>query len=300
MAIDLSKPSAFEREATGVGSVQQLLSGIANIEKKRQDRNTLNQISQARALNPEASLDEIIASISSQGTQFDEGIAGFIQRFASGAGGQGTVLPELQARSITQPTTTLSPAERAKAERVKAGLLPRAGTGTTTKPTQATPEEKDRDRNAAVIERELKKKNPRQGLVADATKRLLESTVLRQIELGGFDDAFQSLIDELKPEVTRRQGFLGIGRDKVFGQETFDELLESATLEGLKDGIDPKSIEAALLEWWNRQADKEEGQEFQKFERIETGQPGPLPTTGGETTRKEGESVADFIKRTGT
>lgn len=109
MAIDISSPTAFEREATGQGSVSQLLSGIGNLETARQNRNKLNQISKARALNPNAPIERIIAEL--EETQFDPGIAGIIQRFASGVGGGGTVIPELQAQSAAQalkPKTTAS------------------------------------------------------------------------------------------------------------------------------------------------------------------------------------------------
>lgn len=261
--IDLRNPQG--RFGGSFQAAADILTSIQRANKAKANRNTLNEISKARALNPDATIDEIIAGLPQ--TQDASGIAGFIQRI-TGAG-QGDVLQQLQASRITTPV------QEAQIKASEALATSRT-IGKKTPPTQATPEEKDRDRNAAVIERELKKKNPRQGLIADATKRLLESKVLRQIETGGFDDAFQALIDELKPETTRRHKFLGIFPDKVFGQETFDELLESAVLEGLKDGIDPKSIEAALLEWWNRQFEKEKDQEFQKFAKIETGEPAGL------------------------
>lgn len=289
MAIDLRDTEG--RFGGSFKAAAGILTSIQAANKAKANRNTLNEISKARALNPNATIDEILAGLPQ--AQEASGIAGFIDRI-TGAG-QSDVVSQLQASRITTPVQEAQ-------IRASDALTTSRTAGKATPATQATPEEKDRDRNAKVIETELKKPElkRRKGAIADAVRRLNASTVLREIEIGGFDDAFDRLIADLKPEVERRRVF-GIFPDKVFGQETFDELLESSVLEGFKDGIDPKSIEAALLEWWNRQADAEEtaDKKFRKFQRIETGQPGPLPSPGGESTRQEGESVAGFIKRTG-
>jgi len=104
MAIDISSPTAYEREATGVGSVRQLLSNIGKIEQARQDRQILNRFVTAKAAHPELSDVSILAGLTQQGVQYDTGLAGMFQKIAgSMPGGQSTVLPQLQAGQVQTP-----------------------------------------------------------------------------------------------------------------------------------------------------------------------------------------------------
>lgn len=270
MAIDLRNP-----QGEFGGSFQaaaDILTAIQRANKARADRSTLNQISKARALNPEATLDEIIAGLPQ--TQDADGLAGFIQRL-TGAG-QSDILPELQARSITQPRSTLSAAERAKAERIKAGLLPRAGTVAETKPFKKTPEEIQRDKDIAFLNKSgasAKGRKPFQVKEAQDRLKALPPGNLAKVEVGTIDKEFKQFIKKVEPEITRAKDVRFGFDDKVFGQDSFEFVRDAAVAEGLKDGIDPASMEEALVEWWNRQFEKEKGQKFQKFAKIETGEP---------------------------
>ena len=125
MAIDVRNPQG--EFGGSFQAASDILASIQKANKAKADRNTLNEISKARALNPNASIDEILAGLPQ--AQEASGLAGIIQRI-TGAG-QGDIREQLQARSLTQPRSTLNPEERAKAERVKAGLIPRAGAGKT-------------------------------------------------------------------------------------------------------------------------------------------------------------------------
>ncbi len=132
--------------------------------------------------------------------------------------------------------------------------------------------EEDRDRNAAILDRELSEKEPRQSVIDDAVLELSASTVLLEIVPGEFDSGFEKLFEGLKPEVAKRKDFLGIGRYcDAFEKQTYIELCESAVLEGLRDGIHPASMQAATLEWWNRQADagKTADKNSRKFQKIQ-------------------------------
>ena len=102
MAIDISSPSAYEREATGVGSVSQLMGDVGKIEGMRRDRLILNKYVTAMAADPTADPASIIAGL--EQPQYDSGLLGTFQKIASGMpGGQGSVLGQLQASLVTTP-----------------------------------------------------------------------------------------------------------------------------------------------------------------------------------------------------
>lgn len=113
----------------------------------------------------------------------------------------------------------------------------------------------DRNHNALILSDELNENEPRQSVITYAIQKLLASDVLLTIEPGKFDILFEKLLEGLKPDVTKCQEILGNVRGKLYGQETYTELLEFAILAGLKTGVQPVSMQAAVYEWWNRQAD---------------------------------------------
>ena len=266
MAIDLRNP-----QGEFGGSFQaaaDILTSIQRANKAKANRQQLNEISKARTLNPNASIDEILAGLPQR--ESATGVAGFIDRITGK--GQGDIIPELQARSLTQPrkTTTLSAEEQAKAERIREGLLARATASTTTEPFKKTPEEIQRDRDIKFLDDG--KGKPFQLREAEDRLRALPAGNLIQVEPSKENDKIfakltRSFIGEIKPTATRTTAK---GRtDKVFGQADFETLVAESVKEGLKDGVDPASMEATVLEWWNRQFEKEKDQEFQKFQKIE-------------------------------
>ena len=133
----------------------------------------------------------------------------------------------------------------------------------------------------------------------DRLKALPQGT-LSEIEPGTLDKEFKKFMKVAKSKrIVRKKRILGFS-DEVFGEEAFNVALEEAINEGLKDGIDPASMEAAFREWWDRQAEEQKDQRFQEFVSISEFKGATQEVVPDKSTqRKPGESIEDFLKRTG-
>lgn len=281
MAIDISSPTAFEREATGQGSVSQLLSNVGKLEGIRRDRDILDQYVTELAKDPTADPAQIIAGLSEP--QFAPGLLGQFQRIAGGfEGGQGTVLPQLQAGLFQTPL------QRARTEAIR--------TAKVTPPFKKTPEETARDSDMGFLDKQGKKtpaeRNTGQIKAAQDRLKALPEGTLFSVDPGAFDEEFVEVMKQLKPEMIRVQRVLGFS-DKVFGKESFDLALKAVINEGLKDGINPADMEREFTAWWNRQAEKEKGQRFQKFQPTSEF----TEATPGETARPTTQAEFDAIPK---
>lgn len=257
MAVDISSPSAFEREATGKGSVRNLLATVGRIEQARQNRQILDRFIIAKAADPEASDTSIIAGLTEEGPQFESGLQGIFQRISAGLPeGAGTILPQLQAGQVqTSLQREQTGATRALAEQRRAGKV--------TPPFKKTKEQTQRDADMKFLD--AGKGTEAQNIEARDRLKALPTGTLAEIEPGTIDDSFEEFIKVAKSKrIIRKKRILGFS-DEVFGEEAFKAGLEEAINEGLKDGIDPASMETAFREWWDRQAEEQKGQKFQEF-----------------------------------
>ncbi len=284
--IDTSQPTAFEIEQSGRG-VSFLLRNVGKLEGLRRDRQILNDFTTRSAAGEDPA--QIIASLAEP--QFDPGLLGAFQKIIGAfEGGQGTALPQLQAR-LAETSIQPEPTELQKAQTKSAlALAGQRTTGKVPSPAEKTKEQKLRDSDIVLLEREGKKKdkgNPMKiGQVKEARKRLraLPAGTLFEAGSGEVNDTkFRSFVDKLKDKrIVRKKRILGFS-DEVFGKEAFDIALEEAINEGLRDGIDPASMEAAFREWWDRQAEEQKGEFDQEFQSTSefagaTPQAKPSPT----------------------
>ncbi len=143
-----------------------------------------------------------------------------------------------------------------------------------TEPFKKTSEETQRDRDIAFLNKGEGKpfqlREAEERLKALPPGNLIQLTPSKEIDKI-FEKLTRSFIGKIKPTSTRETSK---GRtDRVFGQADFETLVQEAIKMGLKDGVDPASMEAMVLEWWNRQFEKEKDEEFQKFEKSETASP---------------------------
>ena len=265
MALDLSQPTTLEItgiQARQTGQLQQLFASIEQVKKNRNDRKILNEFSTLRAANPNAAPEDILNALTAQ------------------FGGQASnVLPAAQTQVLgqsLQPQTTLTPEEQRQKELIGAGIQPRATVTSATKPFKKTPEQSQRDSDIKFLDEKSDDALPFQVDEARDRLKALPPGTLNEIEIGSKDKTFAKLtnvfLGKIKPTATRTTAK---GReDRVFGEKDFERLLEASVNEGLKDGVDPASMKEALIEWWNRQFEKEKDQDFQKFLKIETGAAG--------------------------
>lgn len=271
----------------------QLIQAIGEGERKRRDRQILNRFVTERAANPDKPVTEIIEELQ-QSVQFDEGIAGGFQKLAGRFGGQSSVLPQLQGMVAEEAIT---PQRQAAAPK-------------TTPPFQKTAEVSARDRDTkflqAQMEEDINDRDP--VLIQEAHERLIANPALREIVVGTRDAEFEKLVADMTPELVRDKNVFMRLDDRVFGVDSFKKVLSAATTEGLQDGFTETSIEIALREWWNRQAAKDQGKRFRKFQPIPEfppeGASSPLDrrdlaAIGPQQQRIPGESIDDFEKRTG-
>ena len=254
MAIDLRNPQG--EFGGSFQAASDILASIQKANKAKADRNTLNEISKARALNPNASIDEILAGLPQ--AQEASGLAGIIQRI-TGAG-QSTVIPELQASRITTPTQEAS-------IRASDALTASRTAGKTTPAFKKTSEEIQRDRDIKFLDDDkglpFQKKEARDRLKALPLGNLVRLEPSKENDKG-FVKLTRLFIGEIKPTATRKtkKGFT----DKIFGQADFETLVNESINESLKEGIRPASVRPVVLEWWTRQFEKEKDQPFQKFQ----------------------------------
>ncbi len=295
MAIDLTNPQG--KFGGSFQSAAGLLKDIGRIEGMRRDRQTLDRFILAKAANPGASQESILADITRQGIELDPGIGGLLQRFSGGLPeGQGSVLSQLQAQTVQTPL------QRAQTEATKA-LATQRREG---KPAfKKTPVQTQRDKDIKFLETQGKKQDDGKEVIeaqleeARARLKALPEGTLFPIELNpDLATKFEGFVKKLKDKrIIRKKRILGFS-DKVFGQEAFDAALEEAINEGLRDGINPVDMEAAFREWWNAQADADKDKAFQEFQRIEA--PAVVnPAASAAPTRQQGESITGFEARTG-
>ena len=116
---------------------------------------------------------------------------------------------------------------------------------------------------------EAQKAEAREGLMA------LPPGTLIEIEPGKLDEEFKKFMEDLEDKkIVRKDRWFPFTDDEVYGEEAFNAALEEAINEGLKDGLEPASTEAAFREWWDRQAAEQKGQKFQEFvSTAEFGEP---------------------------
>ena len=202
------------------------------------------------------------------------------------------------AQALGRSATTLTGQEQAKAERIGVGLLPRATQPKLTEPFKKTSEETQRDRDIAFLNKG--KGKPFQDREAEERLKALPPGNLIQLTPASkkFDNIFSKLtnifVGEIKPTATRKTEKFPKGRtDKIFGQADFETLVVESIKVGLKEGIDSASMEAAVLEWWKRQFEKEKDQAFQKFQNPAEFQQISEPTDSEPST-------ADELKKLGT
>ncbi len=161
-----------------------------------------------------------------------------------------------------------------------------------------TSEETQRDRDIAFLNKGEGK--PFQDREAEERLKALPPGNLIQLTPASkkFDNIFSKLtnifVGEIKPTATRKTEKFPKGRtDKIFGQADFETLVVESIKVGLKEGIDSASMEAAVLEWWKRQFEKEKDQAFQKFQNPAEFQQISEPTDSEPST-------ADELKKLGT
>jgi hypothetical protein len=234
-------------------------------ERVRQNRQRINDfVSETIKLqgeNPTMSPDlvarQAALNITEKDPEFDPGIVGGFQKFASGLDrGPSTVLTGPIAEGILNQPTGI---DRAKIkEAILASQAARRGTAGPVKPTA---EQKQRDSDLAIINR--KTSNPTQVNEAKArvvaSGQLVEPTAPKE----QIDKGFSEIMDGLKKLSKVQKGDV---LDRRFGKEAFDAGLEKAEEVGWEDGINPESVKRDFEEWWDEQFEAEKDQTFQKFQ----------------------------------
>ena len=268
-------------------------------EKNRQDKVNINKFLTrtieltGQGLDPDIASQQAAIEISQQDPQFDKGIAGGFQRFASGLNRapSTTLTGPIAQQLLSQPVGLDAAKIKAQIERDRAFTAQKIA-GKQTEPFKKTPEQKQRDSDIKILDTG----KASGGQIREAQERLkaLPPGTLFDINEKGAAEAFEKVFDKLKPEITRQKNVVFGFDDKVFGKESFDLGLEAAINEGLKDGIDPASMEREYIKWWDSKVEGQKGQKFQEFQaRTEFEGAGDTPQ------RQPNESVEGLLKRTG-
>jgi hypothetical protein len=228
----------------------------------RQQRSILDNVTKALA-NPEATPDDIIKAAVPQTKQSFS--LGNLFRNLSGGGAAPTELEmsvvgsQLQ-QALAQKASGLSPAEYKKAQRIDAGLDPRAGTVSNKTSVKAVEDEQKKlDKAVADLNDE---KTP-----AGRRKRALQtaSTSSALVPLDSSVDVgwAQRMEDAgIKREVIDRDGF----NDKAYGQKAYDEGLKLAVEMAPHEGVTKESAMDNFTAWWDAEVAKESGQKYVKFQ----------------------------------
>ena len=250
MALTRLRGSRVEEAQQAAKNIGRIITTVGKSEQVRQNRQQLDRV--ATAIAGGANTIEAIRSVADQPAEFDEGIGGILQRIGStlrpqaGRGGLNTALDEAmvsgQLGKIFGNGSTLSPEEKAKAERIKAGLSPRA-----TAPGKRTGVS-DFNRDVKLIQ------NPKatEAQKSAAKNRLKTNPNLQTAEGGDFSSFLKG---------KKKQKVAGAKFDKAFAEEAFNEALQEAKDAGLSEGFSEESIEQDFTRWWDEEAAKEgEGQ----------------------------------------
>lgn len=266
--IDLTRgpgPSVQESSA----NISRVLDLAGQRERLRQDRQRINdfvgETIKLQGENPTMSPDlvarQAALNITQKDPEFDPGIVGLTQRFASGlTPGPSTALTGPIAEGILSEPTGIN-RERIR-EAIDASRAARTGKVGGFKPT---PGDIQRDKDTAILnDTNLRKgETNSEGQKAAARDRLRKNPDLFRItaSLDELDDEFAPIMKKLKDLRVQRGKF-----DKVFGKKAFDAGLKQAKENGLDDGVHEDSTEEEFGKWWDAQFEAEKDQTFQKFQ----------------------------------
>lgn len=306
--IDLTRdPGPSVQESTG--NINRVLDLTGERELLRQQRNQLNDFvaetirleAENAKLPPESQISsdlitrQAALNITQKDPEFDPGIPGLFQRFASGLSpGPSTALTGPIAESLlSEPTGIRREAIKAQIESTRALGAQRAGVGV----AKPSPQETQFDKDLGTLN-SIKSTSSQ---LQRAKARVSASGLL--IDLSSLDDQ-KEVSDEFSriffgDEEEDRKGLedvKGLKIDvpggvfnKMFGEKAFNRGLKDAEDQALKDGIDPESVRPVFEVWWDEQAKASGRQrEFQpraEFQEIETEPSGPKPQFPGQTPR---------------
>lgn len=293
MTIDISSPTAYEREATGVGSVGQLLGNVGKIEGMRRDRDILNRYVTAMAADPTADPAAIIAGLAEP--QYDTGLLGAFQKIAGGMpGGQGSVLPQLQAGQVQTPL------QRAQTKATEALGEARSQPKAPKKPTAA-----ENKKVLSNLVKEFPNAPPERSIEilkeAESLENVTESASASKVFT---DDLYEKQVKVFKGKRVK------VGKlDKANGEDVYKATLDKLLQTSLEQGVLPSTVVAEFNKWWDKQAAKTTlgfrefvpRTEFEGAEDIEAALPKPVTKSTpqdirpGETPRPTTQAEFDAI-----
>ncbi len=301
MAIRLQGPPK-STVAEDLGAAQKILELAGRrVNLKRDRSNTTKFISrqielEGQGLSPEIASRQAALEISNEQSDFGGGVLGGLKKFVSGfdPGGQGTFTAPIAEKLLNQP-------QGLDAAKVKSAIeanqaLTASRTGKTAGPTKG---QKRRDADIKIVNNDKLTTNQK----TEALERLKVSQDLFDIPPEDFTDDLDKFFKDNKQfKIERKGGGKGFIKDDVFGEEGFNKGLEASITEGLKDGINPESMEKAFMVWWDEQVEKEKGQDFQKFADRSTFGGGDISALiekalqAGNINQEERDSATKIIK----
>lgn len=237
--IDISQPTPFEIERQGgFGSIRGLFDSIAQLEGIRRDRDILKRVTIAKAADPTASDVSILAGLAEP--EISPGLQGIFQRIGGALpGGQGSILPQLQAGQIQ------SPLQRAQTEATRA-LVTQREAPTIKKPTAAA----NKKRLGALKKQFRIATDP-----AEVESILRETEDLENVTKTArevFDDA--TYAEQVKKFKNLR---VKIGTlDKANGKEVYAQSMRALLELALENEVLPSTVIHEFNAWWDKQVAK--------------------------------------------
>jgi len=278
MAIRLEGPPK-STAADDFGAAQKILElDGRRVNLKRDRSNTSKFIArqielEGQGIAPEEASRQAALEISNEQSDFGGGVLGGLKSFVSGfdPAGPGAFTAPIAERLLNQPQGLDAEKVRSQVEANQALTASRTGKTAVNKPT---PGQKRRDADIAILKSDKKNEKKR-----EARNRLSASE-----DLFDISEAPQEAIDKEFAKITKELKKLKIdvpGKklDKMFGEKAFNQGLQDSIDQGLSEGIDPASTEAAFIKWWDEQAAKGDkikgfGVEFQA--RSDFGEAGAI------------------------